>query len=89
MNKPSMKTYEPKPEHKKFMDDLKAQMPADMPAQEILAITSQFVGQLIALQDQRVMSPEQAMQLVGQNIEIGNRAAISTIPNILEPQGEG
>jgi hypothetical protein len=86
---PSMKTYEPKPEHKKFLDDLKAQMPPEMPAQDILAIVSQFVGQLIALQDQRVVTPDQAMQLVGQNIEIGNRAALATIPNILKPEGEG
>lgn len=86
---PSMRTYEPKPEHKKFMDDLKAQIPPEMPAQEILAITSQFVGQLIAMQDQRIMTPDQAMQIVGQNIEIGNAAAIATIPNILKPEGEG
>lgn len=86
---PAMKTYEPKPEHKKFLEDLKAQMPADMPAQDILAIVSQFVGQLIALQDQRVMTPDQAMQIVGQNIEIGNQAVLSAIPNILKPEGEG
>lgn len=86
---PAMKTYEPKPEHEKFLKDLKAQMPADMPAQDILAIVSQFVGQLIALQDQRVMTPDMAMQIVSQNIEIGNQAVLSTIPNILKPEGEG
>lgn len=83
---PSMKTYEPKPEHKKFMEDLKAQIPPNMPSQDILAIVSQFVGQLIALQDQRQMTPDQAMQLVGQNIEIGNQAAILTL---MDTEGEG
>lgn len=82
----AMKTYEPKPEHAKYLDDLKAQMPPDMPAQEILAITAQFVGQLIALQDQRIMTPDQAMQVVGQNIEIGNQAALLTL---VTPEGEG
>jgi hypothetical protein len=81
-----MKTYQPKPEHDKFMNDLKAQMPADMPAQDILAVVSQFVGQLIALQDQRQMTPDQAMQVVSQNIEIGNQAAILTL---MDTEGEG
>lgn len=83
---PAMKTYEPNSEHKKFMEDLKAQIPPDMPSQEILAIVSQFVGQLIALQDQRTMTPDQAMQVVSQNIEIGNQAALLTL---MTPEGEG
>ncbi len=83
---PPMKTYQPTAEHEKYMNDLKAQIPPDMKAQDILAITSQFVGQLIALQDQRVMGPDQAMQIVGQNIEIGNQAAILTL---MTPEGEG
>ena len=82
---PTMKTHAPKPEHEEFMDNLKAQMPPGMPAQEILAIVSQFVGQLVALQDQRQMTPDQAMQLVGQNIEIGNQAAIMTL---MDTEGE-
>lgn len=83
---PGMKTHSATPEQEKFMADLKAQMPADMPAQQILAVVSQFVGQLIALQDKRVMTPDVAMQIVGQNIEIGNQAAILTLGDTL---GEG
>ena len=72
----SLKTHQPTPEQQKFMEDLKAQMPPDMPAQQILAVVSQFVGQLIAMQDQRVMTADMAMQLVQNNIEIGNQAAV-------------
>lgn len=79
------KTHKPKPEHEAFMTAMKETMPPDMPAQEILAITSQFVGQLVALQDRRVMTPEMAMQIVSENIEIGNHAAMLSVG---EPAGE-
>ena len=48
---------------------------ADMPADQILAITAYVVGQMIALQDQRVMTPEMALDLVDKNIEAGNQDA--------------
>lgn len=73
------KGFKPNDEDNKFLADLKAQMPANMPAARILAITSQFVGQLIALQDQRKITPDMAMQIVSENIEIGNRAALMTL----------
>lgn len=76
--------FQPTEEDNKFMADLKAQMPPDMPAQRILAITAQFVGQLIALQDQRKITPDMALQIVSENIEIGNRAALMTLTN---PEG--
>ena len=79
-----MKTFQPKPEHHKFLADLKDQMPADMPDQEILAIAAQFVGQLIALQDQRLMTADAAMELVAKNIEIGNQAAMLSLQS---PEG--
>lgn len=66
-------------EDNEFLENLKKQMPADMPAQRILAIVSQFVGQLIALQDKRTMTPDMAMKVVVTNIEIGNQAALLTI----------
>jgi hypothetical protein len=77
--------FEANTEDKAFLKALKEQMPPDMPAQRILAIVSQFVGQLIALQDKRVMTPDQAMRVVGENIEIGNRAALLTLT---DPDGE-
>lgn len=66
-------------EDQDFLDALKAQMPPNMPAQRILAITSQFVGQLIALQDRRIITPEMALQVVQENIEIGNQAAMLAV----------
>ena len=83
MNKQT-RGFQPNDQDNKFMADLKAQMPADMPAQRILAIVSQFVGQLIVLQDQRKITPDMAMQIVSENIEIGNRAALMTLTN---PEG--
>lgn len=42
---------------------------------ELLAVASQVVGSLIALQDETRLTPEHAMEIVLQNIEEGNRAA--------------
>jgi hypothetical protein len=44
-------------------------------ALEVLAIASNMVGKLIALQDQRKTTPEKVMQLVAANIELGNKQA--------------
>jgi hypothetical protein len=76
---PATRGFQATPEDEKFLKALKEQMPPDMPAQRILAITAQFVGQLIALQDHRKITPEMAMQIVGENIEIGNQAALLTL----------
>jgi hypothetical protein len=43
---------------------------------ELLAVTAHLVGQLIALQDQRTVTPAMAMDLVSSNIEQGNREVI-------------
>lgn len=83
---PPMKSYEPTPEDEAFMAALKEQMPPDMPADRILAIVSQFVGQLIALQDEKRFTADQAMQIVSRNIEIGNRAMLLSI---VPPEGKG
>lgn len=69
-----------------FLTALKEQMPAEMPVQRILAITAQFVGQLIALQDESKITPDMAMQIVTENIVIGNQAALLTLG---EAEGRG
>ncbi len=46
---------------------------------ELLAVSSQLVGNLIALQDETRISPDLAMEIVLQNIEEGNRAAIADL----------
>jgi hypothetical protein len=47
----------------------------------MLAVASVLVGQLVALQDQRSMTAAMAMQLVAQNIEVGNREAVAKMNN--------
>jgi hypothetical protein len=76
-----MKSYKPTPEVVAFVNDLKAaigrhqQLTPDM----MLAGASQLVGNLIALQDQRKMTPEMALALVQSNIEVGNREAMAEV----------
>lgn len=77
-----MKSYEPGPQHKALKDGLDALMRKHgekLSDQEILALMSQFVGMLIALQDQRILTPSQAMEIVASNIEIGNRLVIEDL----------
>ena len=49
----------------------------------ILAVMSNVVGRLIAMQDQTMYTPSQVMKMVGENIEQGNQDVI----NGLEPTG--
>lgn len=47
--------------------------------QVIMAITSQLVGNLVVLQDQRFMTSAEAMEIVGRNIEIGNALVVEQV----------
>lgn len=47
----------------------------DMDAMDILAVASQFVGQLIAMQDAS-LNADSVMQMVHQNMVTGNQTAI-------------
>ena len=71
----------PTREHVAFMDDMKAVLAnhVHLSAKEMLALASQFVGNLTALQDQRTMTSETVMAIVASNIEIGNQAAIDGV----------
>jgi hypothetical protein len=44
-----------------------------------LAIAAQVVGQVLAMQDQRKMTTDQAMSIVIANIETGNQAVIANL----------
>lgn len=55
-----------------------------MDALEILAIASYTVGQLVALQDQRTVTPAMAMEIVASNIEAGN---LHVIEGLLDTGG--
>ena len=50
-----------------------------MPASHMLAISAQVTGMIVALQDQRTMTPEMAMTIVAENIEEGNKGIIANI----------
>lgn len=81
MNLP-MKTVVPKAEHLAFRKALEAaiaQHGRTLKAEELLAIASHLVGQLVALQDQRTMTPEMAMDLIAANIQAGNDSAIDQL----------
>jgi hypothetical protein len=48
---------------------------------EMLAVASNFVGKLMAHQDQRTMTPERAIEIVRANIEAGNKQAVDELRN--------
>ena len=67
------------PAHKAFWDDmiaLLAKHTGQLQADEMLAVASQMVGQIVAMQDQRKMRPGDAMTIVASNIEMGNARAV-------------
>jgi hypothetical protein len=71
-----------KPEHElayQEIADLLKRHAAGMTALELLAIAANMVGKIVAMQDQRTVSPEQAMRIVARNIEEGNKQAIEEL----------
>ncbi|PDT71697.1 hypothetical protein CO683_00625 [Bradyrhizobium ottawaense] len=48
-------------------------------ALELLAVASNMLGKLVALQDQRTVTPDQAMEVVAQNIEHGNKQVLDQL----------
>ncbi len=74
-----MKRLEPSEKHKQIRDallDLMRKEMAETPADEILAIVSYTVGQLVAMQDATKCTLDVAMEIVATNIEAGNQDAI-------------
>ena len=45
----------------------------------MLAVASALVGQLVAMQDQRVMTPAMAMAIVAKNIESANQEVLTNL----------
>lgn len=74
-----MKTVAPSEQHlayRRAIEEAIRVHGATLDASELLAITAHLCGQLIALQDQRKMTPAMAIELVQQNLEQGNREVI-------------
>lgn len=74
-----MSTRTAKLQHEAFYQDLAELLrkhTADLPAIEMLAVAANMVGKLVALQDQRTITPEIAMKTVAENIQAGNRQVL-------------
>lgn len=71
-----------KPEHEVAYQDLCQLVnrhASKLPSLELLAVAANMLGKLIALQDQRTISPSRAMEIVAQNIEHGNKQVLDEL----------
>ena len=53
---------------------------------ELLAVASNMLGKLVAMQDQRVTTPAIAMETVAKNLEHGNAQVLETLLQTGGPQ---
>lgn len=73
-----------KPEYEVAYADLCALVDKHAPKMtslELLAVAGNMVGKLVALQDQRTVDVQTAMEVVARNMEIGNRQCIDALRN--------
>jgi hypothetical protein len=71
-----------RPEHEVAYQDLVLliRKHADkMTALEILAVGANMLGKLVAMQDQRTVTPDMAMKIVAENIEYGNKEVLAQL----------
>lgn len=71
-----------KPEHEVSYQDMCALVHrhADkLDALELLAVAANMVGKLVALQDQRKVTPAMAMEVVIKNLELGNQQVMEQL----------
>lgn len=71
-----------KPEHEVAYQDLCALVSkhaAKVSSLELLAIAANMIGKLVAMQDQRTVTPAVAMETVAQNLETGNRMVLEQL----------
>lgn len=71
-----------KPEHEIAYQDLVALVSkhADkLTALELLAVASNMLGKMVAMQDQRKITPDMAMRVVAANIEHGNKELLDQL----------
>lgn len=74
---------EPKGPHEEFYrimsQTLNSEPFKSMPAEELLAVASNFLGKLCALQDQSRYTSAQIMEIVIKNLEIGNQQMLREV----------
>jgi sulfur transfer protein SufE len=73
-----------KPEHEVLYQDLAKLIGRhgdNVTAEEMLAIGANMLGKLLAFQDQRTMTRERGLEIIIQNIELGNQQAIAEVMN--------
>lgn len=74
------KVVTPESRHRAFRDDAIALLKkhaGSLDAKEMLALAAHLVGQIIAMQDQRTVSREIALEIVTRNIEVGNAEVLA------------
>lgn len=79
-----MKSIAPNPQHQAFRAALEraiGEEGADIDVLELLALTAHLVGQLVAMQDQRKITVDMAMQVVISNIQQGNSEVVERLLN--------
>lgn len=77
-----MRIQKPTGAHRSFRDDaveLLRKHAGHLDAKDMLALSAHLVGQIIAMQDQRKVTREIALQTVMANIEQGNREVLDNL----------
>jgi hypothetical protein len=73
------------PQHEALYQDLIALMRKygtdGMTSIEMLAVSANMTGKVLAMQDQRITTVEKAMKVVLRNIELGNQQVIESLRN--------
>lgn len=71
-----------KPEHEvayRELVDLVKRHAGKLSAIEMLAVAANMLGKMIAMQDQRSVTPAAAMKIVADNIEHGNKTVLDKL----------
>lgn len=77
-----MGVHKPTEIHKAFRTEMIALLnkhAGHLTAQDMLALASHLVGQVIAMQDKSKMSREEALKIVRLNIEQGNKEVVNNL----------
>ena len=78
----STKLHLAQPEHEVAYQEvcaLLAKHAGTLDAFEMLAVAANMLGKLVALQDQRKVTTEMALELVARNIEYGNQQVLDQL----------